>query len=300
MTVRVGNAPVSYGILEAEPANKNLMPWNEVMDAIADAGYDVTELGPYGYFPTDPDTLAAELKKRNLTLASSFVQIPMADKDALEAMIDNVLTVANLLKTQSVGEVILAAPGDDSRLKTAGQQPPGWTDAQWTGVGENLDAIAKRIDEKLGMRVVVHHHAGTYIETPGEVERLLDLVDVKLINLLLDTGHYMYGGGDPAELMEKRGDRITYYHFKDLDSAMLARVKAEKIDYDQACRENIFVPLGCGSGDFEKYVAFLRKTSYPGWLIVESDVIPDEAGRLSPDPIKTVKESRELLAGMGL
>ena len=74
--IRVGNAPVSWGVYEADRPNP---PFARVLDDIAAAGYEGTELGPYGYLPTTPDALAAELRKRNLGLGSSFVPLPLED-----------------------------------------------------------------------------------------------------------------------------------------------------------------------------------------------------------------------------
>src|SRR6267378_3640271 len=63
--MRVGNAPVSWGVYEADRPNP---PFGEVLDGIARAGYAGTELGPYGYLPTSPRELDHELRSRGLTL----------------------------------------------------------------------------------------------------------------------------------------------------------------------------------------------------------------------------------------
>ena len=60
-----------------------------------------------------------------------------------------------------------------------------------------LHAVARALRDELGMRAVVHHHAGTFVETPAEIERLLEETDPDTIGLLLDTGHAVYGGADP-------------------------------------------------------------------------------------------------------
>ena len=75
----IGNAPVSWGVFEVESGGAQL-PWPQVLDEIAATGYVGTELGPYGYLPTDPPTLAEELQKRRLKLASAFHPIaPLGD-----------------------------------------------------------------------------------------------------------------------------------------------------------------------------------------------------------------------------
>ena len=66
------------------------------------------------------------------------------------------------------------------------------------------------------MRVAFHHHAGTYVETPEETDRLMEMTDPELVGLCFDTGHYLYGGGDILEVTHKYADRIWYVHLKDL------------------------------------------------------------------------------------
>ncbi len=49
--IRVANAPVSYGAFELTVGVLPNVPGpDEVLDAIAAAGYEGTELGPLGYF----------------------------------------------------------------------------------------------------------------------------------------------------------------------------------------------------------------------------------------------------------
>ena len=39
----------------------------------------------------------------------------------------------------------------------------------------------------------------------------------------------------------------------------------------------------------------LATRNYSGWMIVEQDVVPDESGRLNPDPTDSAKKSRKYL-----
>jgi inosose dehydratase len=300
MAIRIGNAPVSFGVFEPEFGETKQLPWYDVLDMIAKSGYQGAELGPYGYMPTDPRELAEEMKKRNLKLASSFVPLDLANRKVINDSIQKMLTVAVLLNSQDVPWVIVADVGNEERLQNAGSHPEGWTDIQWQSVKENLDAIANAVNEQYGMTVVIHHHAGTFLETPDEIERVLDLTDPGKVNLLLDTGHYVYGGGDPIDLIRRRGDRIKYYHFKDIDIDALQRVRTERIHYHKAARENVFVPLGQGGIDFKTLVKLLKENNYSGWIIVENDTVADDDGCLTPPPFQSAVNSREYLKNLGL
>jgi inosose dehydratase len=115
------------------------------------------------------------------------------------------------------------------------------------------------------------------------------------VGLLLDTGHYVYGGGDPLELLERHGGRVGYVHLKDARGAELQHVRATDVPMDEAWRRGVFCPLGEGVVDFPRVVEALRGLGYGGWVIVEQDVVPDAEGRLRPDPEGSAVRSREFL-----
>jgi inosose dehydratase len=296
MAPRVGNAPVSWAVYEADRPNP---PFGSVLDQIASAGYEGTELGPYGYLPTDPDVLRQELARRRLALGSSFVPLPLEDPSLRERSVAQALAVGRLLSTQKVGEVILADDEDPARQRIAGRVPQGgrdgWSDAQWREAAATVDAVARALRDELGMRVVVHHHAGTFVETPAEIDRLLAETDADLVGLLLDTGHAVYGGADPLDVVRRHGGRIRYVHLKDAKADELAHVRASDVSMEQAWRRGVFCPLGAGVVDFPRVIEALRSGGYSGWLIVEQDIVPDAAGRLSPDPLESARQSRAYL-----
>jgi inosose dehydratase len=292
----VGNAPVSWGVYEADRPNP---PFARVLDEIAAAGYEGTELGPYGYLPTTPDALAAELKRRRLALGSSFVPLPLEDAGRRAHSVESALAVARLLASQGVGELIIADDEDPRRTRIAGRIPgdgsAGWSDGQWREAIATLGAVAKALRDALGMRVVVHHHAGTFLETPAEIERLLAETDPDQVNLLLDTGHAAYGGADPVEIARRHGARIRYVHLKDVDRAELDHVRKSAVTMEEAWKRGVFCPLGDGAVDFPGVVDALRGTGYSGWMIVEQDVVPDAQGRLVPEPAQSARRSRQYL-----
>lgn len=298
MSIRVGNAPVSWGVYNPSPDNP---PFAQVLDAIASAGYDGTELGPYGYLPTDPEALRRELAARKLALGSSYVGVRLTDAEGRAAAIEGAMRVARLLASQGVTDLMIADEGDAEKTREAiaGRVPAdgsrGFSDAEWRAAAETLHAIARAARSELGMRVVVHHHVGTFIETPSEIERLFAETDPELVGLLLDTGHAIYGGADPLDIVRKHGDRVLYVHLKDVKRDELERVRTTDVHMREAWRRGIFCPLGSGVVDFPRLVEALRSRGYAGWAIVEQDVVPDEQGRLSPEPFESARTSRRYL-----
>jgi inosose dehydratase len=294
--MRVGNAPVSWGVYEADLPNP---PFADVLDGIARAGYAGTELGPYGYLPTTPRDLEHELRARGLALGSSFVPLPLEDARRRASSVRAALDVARLLASQQVRELIVADDEDPRRSAQAGRVPgdgsAGFDDGQWRETTATLNAIARALRDELGMTVVVHHHAGTFVETPQEIDRLLAETDPELVGLLLDTGHAVYGGADPVEVLRRHGDRVRYVHLKDVRADELARVRTTDIEMAEAWKRGVFCPLGEGVVDFPRVVEALRERAYDGWLIVEQDVVPNAEGRLLPEPFTSARHSRAYL-----
>ena len=59
MTIRIGNAPCSWGVeFASDPRNPT---WQTVLKECAAAGYKGIELGPVGFMPEDPAVLADAL-----------------------------------------------------------------------------------------------------------------------------------------------------------------------------------------------------------------------------------------------
>ena len=296
MSMQVGNAPVSWGVFETDAPWTTTPPYGQVMDEMRAAGYVGTELGPYGYYPTEPARLRAELDARGLALASSFVPVDLAGGADPERAVGDAVRVGWLLAALGSRELILADAGHEERKATAGSgaPEPRLTDGQWREAARLVERIARAAGE-LGLRTVFHHHAGTYVETPDELARLCALTDPGLVGVCLDTGHYVYGGGDPLVAVREYGERVRYVHLKDVWPEKLARVRETRMPMDQAWAYGVFSPLGRGMVDFPAFVEALRAMGYGGWLIVEQDIVLDEQGRAEQPPIEAARESREYL-----
>ena len=59
MQIKLGTNADSWGI--GFPPRPDQIPWHRFLDEVAEAGYEWIELGLYGYLPTDPKTLQAEV-----------------------------------------------------------------------------------------------------------------------------------------------------------------------------------------------------------------------------------------------
>jgi len=293
MNIKVGNAPVSWGVMEVADWGEQI-PYGKVLDEIAKAGYAGTELGPYGYFPTEPNVLAAELSARGLQLVASFVPVPLAHPERHDAGYQEALKVAQLLSQTGGRLIVLADEMSEARMAVSGrvdESRDGMSDSQWEGAAQILASIAEACRE-LGLSAVFHHHAGTFIETPKEVARLCDSIDADLLGLCLDTGHYFFGGGDPVEAVRLYGARIRHLHLKDVQLPILESARRDGIGFLEAVRRGVFCELGDGAVDLDSVIQGLSAEGYSDWAIVEQDV---DTSRADVKPFESALRSRQYL-----
>lgn len=293
MSIKVGNAPVSWGVMEVEGWSGQ-KPYGAVLDEIRQAGYSGTELGPYGFFPVQPEKLAAELKARDLELVAAFVPVALAQPEKHEESFQEAMKVARLLAAVGAPLMNLAGVMSPKRMAVAGrvvEARDGMTTQQW----ELAASILKRIAHAcrlLGLATVFHHHTGTFVETPAEVARLCALIEPELVGLCLDTGHYFFGGGNPVEAVKSYGSRIRHLHLKDVSPQVLEAVRRERFGYLDAVRRGVFCELGAGAVDSPRVIQGLLSAGFSGWAIVEQDV---DTSQGSAQPIESAIRSRQYL-----
>jgi len=296
VSIKVGTAPVSWGIMEAEGWSVH-QEYARVLDEMAKAGYEGTELGPYGYLPTEPAALMSELSARGLRLVSAFVPVHLANSQRHESDFHEAMKIARLLAQSGSPLIVLADEMGGARMSVAGrvrEERDGMSNRDWDGAVAILSRIATACRE-LGLATAFHHHAGTLVETPAEIERLCASTDASLIGLCLDTGHYVYGGGDPVDAVRKYGPRILHWHLKDVQPEVLQSVREDGVGFLDAVRRGVFCELGDGTVDFPAVARGLRNCGYQGWALVEQDVDADQPG---VNPYKSAARSRQYLRGV--
>jgi inosose dehydratase len=279
-------------------------PYEQVLDEIVEAGYTGTELGDWGYLPTDAERLGDELKRRGLLMVGALVPLALADRSRHEEYIETALRTARLLAAcVAIGEdwpfVILADDNgaDEMRARFAGRIRPehGLSEEAWKAFSDGANTIAARVLDETGLRTVFHHHCAGYVETPNETIRLLEMTDPALVGLCFDTGHWAYAGGDPVGALRLLGGRVWHVHFKDCYPAIAEWASREKWDYFTAVRNGVFYGLGAGEVNFGALLATLRERHYEGWVVVE-DELPPGMG----DPLERAKGDRAYLRGLGV
>ncbi len=277
--MKIANAPCSWGVLEFDLQGKS-PDYTEVLNEMQAIGYRGTELGDWGFMPTDPAQLRDELAARELTLLGAFVPVALAEAERHTAG-----EIAALQHARLLSEVAGATPfivlADDNgtiehRTHNAGRihHEHGLTQEQWDTFVRGVHRTAQSVREETGLRTVFHHHCAGYVETPEEVDTLMQRTDPNLVGLCFDTGHYRFGGGDPLDIFNRHAERIWHVHFKDCQPNIAARSRKDEWDYFKSVENGVFCELGKGDVDFPAFIAELRNRNYDGWIVVEQDVLP--------------------------
>jgi len=271
--MKVGTAPITWGVCEL-PNWGTMLPYAQVLDEMAEVGYSGTELGPWGYLPKDAQVLAKELGKRRLAMAGAFCPVALHDPQRYDEQFAYAMDTCRLLSEVAASVLVLAEAGDGHRERIAGRVAVGdrrFSEDEWKRFAHGANEIARRAKE-MGLVTAFHPHAGTYVETPAEIDELLRRTDASLVGLCLDTGHVFYGGGDPVALARRERSRVRHVHLKDVHRDRYARALADGLDFTAAVGTDVFAPVGSGAIDMAAILRTLRDAGYDGWLIVEQDI----------------------------
>ncbi|MFI8822412.1 sugar phosphate isomerase/epimerase family protein [Streptomyces sp. NPDC053431] len=293
--IRIGSAPDSWGVWF--PDDPRQVPWQRFLDEVSGAGYTWIELGPYGYLPTDPAVLAEETARRGLRVSAATVFTGLhrgpeewertwahvAENAALaQAMgAEHLVVIPSFWRDDRTGEVL-----EDRTL----------TPEQWRSLTGLTERLGREVRERYGLRIVVHPHADTHIDSEENVTRFLDATDPDLVALCLDTGHYAYCGGDSVKLIETYGERIGYLHLKQVDPAVLARVVADEVPFGPAVAQGVMCEPPTGVPALEPVLAAAQALGVELFAIVEQDMYPCEPDRPYPIAVRT----RDFLRSCGV
>ena len=302
---RIANAPCSWGVIGGlGPAIEG----TRMLDELVAAGYRGTELGDLGFLPTDPERLRAELDARELHLLGGFTAVDLRRPGVVDQAREGVLRVARLMAdaNRSARSPLLILADDSGRdpmrvayagrIRADQALPP----EDLRRFARHVEDLARIVRDETGLATAFHPHAAGWIETPDEVEHLLERTDPDLVGLVFDTAHHVHGcgvdddGGLAAEGIARFWERIRTVHLKDCSAALAARARAEAWPYPTAVARGLYCELGQGSVDFRAVLAALAGRGYDDWLTVEQDVFPGMG-----TPLESARRNRAYLRSIG-
>jgi inosose dehydratase len=276
-TERIASAPCSFGVDEVVADDAWMPGPDEMLDWMLGIGYRGTELGAPGFLGVGA-AARARLEQRGLELVGAFLPQHFSRDDRAQADRGWLRQqVTHLREASPEGSrpfaVLCEAVDEPDRLRWSGriaQHPETWLDAsRQQALVDNLHRAGELVAE-LGLRAVIHPHAGTYIETDDEIERLMGSLDPSIVGLCLDTGHFRYGGADPVRRARDYAAAVHHVHIKDCRASVLEHLP-EGAGFVGAVKQGVFCALGEGDSDIPGVLGALEGIGYDGWLVVEQD-----------------------------
>ena len=294
MDVSVGSAPDSWGIWF--PDDEQQTPWSRCLDEIAEAGYEWTELGPYGYLPTDLPTLKKELEARQLKVSGTFAMEDIEDPEAWPELDRQVEGACQSLSSLGAQYLILI-DGIYTDLKSGRSNiSPTLDEDEWKRLIDKAHSIASLTRDSYNIRTVFHPHAETHVEYEDQIERFMADTDPEVIGICLDTGHHAYCGGEPVSFYRRHHKRIEYLHLKNIDPEVRGRVQEQGIPFADAVAQDMFVEPARGEVDFLAFRDALREFDFGGFAVVEQDMYPAPFDK----PLPIARRTRDYFREIGI
>jgi len=245
----------------------------QCLSEAGEIGFDGIEKGHK--MPLDPKALAAALSPHGLRFISGWHSLNLldhsvvAEKEAIQPHLD-------LLKAMGcticiVCETSNAIHGTDDRTVN---DKSNLADDQWDQFGADVEEIAQFCADQ-GITLVYHHHMGTVVETPAEIDRFM-AVTGPATKLLFDTGHCYFGGGDPSEVLARHMGRVAHLHAKNVRADVMKQARDQGLSFLEGVRRGVFTVPGDddGSVQFEPVLKLAAQHGYDGWLVIEAEQDP--------------------------
>ncbi|MBC7312693.1 MAG: myo-inosose-2 dehydratase, partial [Rhizobium sp.] len=246
----------------------------QCLDEASKIGFDGIEKGHK--FPQDSAGLKAVLEPRGLRYVSGWHSLNLLthtieeEKAAMQPALDLLKAMGS--KVIIVCETSNAIHGNDA---VAVNDRPRLADADWTRFGAGVEALAEYAAAQ-GIALVYHHHMGTIVESEDEIDRLMAHTGPRA-KLLLDTGHCLFGGGNPERVAKNHMARVGHIHAKNIRPVIALQVRDENLSFLEGVRRGVFTVPGDAEGgvDFLPVLRIAAEHGYQGWLVIEAEQDPD-------------------------
>ena len=304
MICEFSSCPGSWGIEDSK--NPDNTPWGIVLDQISKIGFNALELGPYGYLPSDPERLTEELNKRNLQIVAGTLYDDLVSEETFQRLLKKTHEICLVLSTvpaaAPLGQqkkappyfVLIDAVKPEREKLPRAVKASGLSSDLWGQMVSHIREIAKISYDEYGVRSVIHHHAGGYIDYLDEIDMILQDISEDYVGLCFDTGHAYYAGLDPEQGIKRYRSRIEYVHFKDVDQSVYDVVIHETIGFYEACFKRLMCPIGEGALDYLAIKKALIDIDYDGWITLEQDRHPSDTSNVTDCITRSVKHLQVL------
>jgi inosose dehydratase len=271
--IRFGTNPIAWANDDDQTIGADIPTARILDEAGRQIGFDGIENGHR--WPDDPEALRALLAEYGLAFISGWYStnlLVQSVEDEIAACQAHLAKLRhNGCKVMIVCETSNAIHGDPSRPVN---DRPRLTPEEMVAFGAKLEAFAAYLASQ-GVTLVYHHHMGTIVESPEEIDALMAATGPH-VHLLFDAGHCTFGGGDPAQVLARHVDRVSHFHAKNIRRPVCDRVRAEGLSFLQGVLAGAFTVPGDQDGaiDFAPLLGLLKGAGYDGWIVIEAEQDP--------------------------
>ncbi len=272
--IRFGTNPIAWANDDDQSLGANI-PTEQILLEASQIGFDGIENGHR--WPDEPGALKQLLGSHGLAFVSGWYSLNLltqsveAEKAAIQPHLDklkhNGCTVCIACETSNSVQG-LQAPLSES---------PVLSEAEMKAFGAKVEALAA-FTASQGIKLVYHHHMGTVVETPEEIDAFMAATGPET-QLLFDAGHCYFGsnGRDPAPILSRYIDRVGHFHAKNVRPQIMRRVREEGLSFMDGVRAGVFTVPGDKEGgvEFEPLLQILEDAGYHGWIVIEAEQDPD-------------------------
>jgi len=248
--------------------------FQQTVSEMALAGFTGSEVG--SKYPRDPAILKPMLDIRGIEICNAWFSTFFANGDKAKT-IDEFINHMNFL--HAMGARVIGCSEQSKSIQgttlAVFEQKPVFSDEEWHLTAEGYNELAQLAAEK-GMRVTLHHHMGTGIQTPEEIDRFMALTHDS-VGLLYDTGHIYYSEGSQQAMLDvltTHLPRIFHVHLKDVRDEVVAEVRGKSLSFLDGVKKGTFTVPGDGAIDFAPVFKILDEAGYKGWMVVEAEQDP--------------------------
>jgi inosose dehydratase len=271
--IQFGTNPIAWANDDDQSIGADIPTARILDEAGRQIGFDGIENGHR--WPDEPEALRALLAANGLKFISGWYStnlLVQSVEDEIAAVQPHLAKLKhNGCKVCIVCETSNAIHGDANKPVN---DRPTLTTAEMVAFGAKLEAFAAYLAGE-GVTLVYHHHMGTIVESPEEIDALMAATGPHT-HLLFDAGHCTFGGGDPVAVLTKHAARVRHFHAKNIRPAITAKVRAEGWSFLQGVVGGAFTVPGDQEGgvDFGPLLKILKAANYDGWIVIEAEQDP--------------------------
>jgi len=272
--IHYGTNPIAWANDDDQRLGAHI-PTNQILEEASGIGFDGIENGHR--WPDEPEALKQLLGGHGLKFISGWYSLSLLvrsvedEKQAIQPHLDKLKH--NGCKVCIACETSNTIQGADTDVSGS----PVLTAAEMKAFGAKVEQLSAFCAEQ-GIDLVYHHHMGTVVETPKEIDAFMAATG-PATKLLFDAGHCYFGsnGQDPALILQKYADRVKHFHAKNVRPAVMEDIRNTRKSFMDGVRAGVFTVPGDEDGgiDFAPLLRILKETDYQGWIVIEAEQDPE-------------------------